>query len=97
MSTSEAVMFAKNATGFPTNRNAITAAATTKILVLRTRDQITVLSKAMPVADCSGLSARSERTTGTRLSREKSSFIGIGRCLLIIMVDQYPDYGRPVP
>ena len=78
MSTSEAVMFAKNATGFSTNRNAITAAVTTKILVLRTRDQIAVLSKAMRGADCPSLSARSERKTGKRLSGEKSSFIGIG-------------------
>src|SRR5205807_8770640 len=78
--------------GFPTDTIAkpIAAAATTKMLVLRIRDQITALSRAMTIPGCSGSSARSERKRGKGLSGVKSSFVGIGRCLLITLVDQYP-------
>jgi hypothetical protein len=53
------VAFAKSTIGFPTDRIAktITAAVTTKILVLRFRDETAALSQAFPIPGCSGSSA----------------------------------------
>ena len=78
MSTSEAVTFAKSAAGSSTHRIATADAVTTKILVLRIRDQITALSRAMTIPGCSGSSARSERKRGKGWSGVKPSFVGIG-------------------
>jgi hypothetical protein len=75
MLTSEAVTFAKSATGFSTSRIAITDAVTTKILVLRIRDEITALSQAFSKF---GSSACSERKRGKGWFGVKPSFVGIG-------------------
>jgi hypothetical protein len=75
MLTSEAVTFAKSATGFSTSRIAITDAVTTKILILRIRDEITALSQAFSK---SGSSACSERKRGKGWFGVNPSFVGIG-------------------
>src|ERR1700730_12098115 len=79
MPTSEAVAFAKSAIGFPTARTVktIAAAVTTKILVLRFRDEIAALYQTFPVAGGSHSSAGSERKRGTGSSEAKPSFVAI--------------------
>jgi hypothetical protein len=58
VATREAVVFVNSTSGFPTNRiaNTIAAAVTTKILVLRIRDEIAALCQAFPITGCSGSS-----------------------------------------
>jgi len=71
--TREAVAFARNANGFPTKiAKTIAAAVTTKILVVRIRDEIAALPQAFPIPGCSGSSVRSERKRGIR------SFVAMG-------------------
>src|SRR6267378_4704918 len=94
MSTSDAVTFAKNATGFPTDRSAIPIAipvtVTTKILVLRIRDEITALSQAFPISCCSGSSACSERKRGNDRQEGNRLSSPLGDAPLMVLVDQYP-------
>jgi hypothetical protein len=80
MPTSEAVAVAKTAIGFPKDRVAktIAVAATTKILVLRMRDEITALSQALPRPGGLVSSAGPERNRGMGSSGRKSPFAAIG-------------------
>src|SRR5258705_6950868 len=82
-------MYATSVPGFPIDRIAIpiAVAVATKILALRTRDEITAtLSQAFPIPCCSGSSARKRGWSGL-----KPSFVGIGVMPpLYGLVDQYP-------
>jgi hypothetical protein len=75
------VAVAKTAIGFPTDRIAktIAAAVTTKILVLRIRDEITALSQAFPRPGCVDSSAGLERNRGIGSSGGRPSFVAIDR------------------
>ena len=93
MATREAVTFAMSTSGFPSDRiaNTIATAVTTRILVLRIRDEISALSQAFLVPGCSGSSVSSDRkreigsfAAMADASTQKSGIPGISFLLFLL-------------